>query len=56
MEYDALMEEMLAAIDAHPFGPRIYARTTPERARAEAKAANDRAKAGLRRMSRRKFT
>jgi len=44
-----LTEAMLAAIEAHPFGPRIYARTTNARARAEAEAARDRAKAGTRR-------
>ncbi len=44
-----LAEEMLNAIDAHEFGPRIYARTSPDRARAEAAAASARAKAGLRR-------
>ena len=45
----ALTEAYLEAIAAHRFGPRIYARTTPERARAEAKAARDRARADLRR-------
>ncbi|MEM1429560.1 MAG: amidase family protein [Pseudomonadota bacterium] len=44
-----LTEEMLAAIDAHEFAPRIYARMTPDRARDEALAARARAKAGLRR-------
>ena len=44
-----LTEAYLTAIDAHPFGPRIYARTTPDRARAEARAASERAAAGLRR-------
>ncbi len=44
-----LTETYLAAIEAHEFTPRIYARTTPERARAEAAAARDRARAGLRR-------
>jgi aspartyl-tRNA(Asn)/glutamyl-tRNA(Gln) amidotransferase subunit A len=43
-----LVEAQLAAIDAHPLAPRIYARMTPERARAEAMAAAGRAKAGLR--------
>lgn len=43
-----LTETYLAAIDAHPFRDRIYARVTADRARAEAKAASDRAKAGLR--------
>jgi len=41
-------EAFLAAIDAHPLGPQIYARTTPARARAEAMAAAARAKTGLR--------
>ena len=44
-----LTEVFLAAIDAHPLRDRIYARVTQDRARAEAKAASDRAKAGLRR-------
>ena len=44
-----LTEKYLSAIKAHPFGTRIYARLTEERARAEAKAASERAKAGLRR-------
>lgn len=43
-----LLEMQLAAIDAHPLAGRIYARTTPQRARAEAMAAAGRAKAGLR--------
>jgi aspartyl-tRNA(Asn)/glutamyl-tRNA(Gln) amidotransferase subunit A len=43
-----LADEMLAAIEAHPFGSRIYARTTADRARAEARAARDRAKSGVR--------
>lgn len=43
-----LVEAQLAAIDAHPLAGRIYARTTPDRARAEAMAAAGRAKAGLR--------
>ena len=42
-------EVYLAAIDSHPQAPAIYARTTPERARAEADAAAGRARAGLRR-------
>lgn len=42
-------EAFLAAADAHPDAPRIYARMTAARARAEAAAAADRAKAGLRR-------
>ncbi|MEM8788378.1 MAG: amidase family protein [Pseudomonadota bacterium] len=45
----ALTEAMLEAIDAHPHAARIYARTTPDRARAEAAAAAERAKAGTRR-------
>jgi aspartyl-tRNA(Asn)/glutamyl-tRNA(Gln) amidotransferase subunit A len=44
-----LTEAFLAAIDAAPEAARIYARLTPERARAEAMAAHDRARAGLRR-------
>ncbi|MEX2520339.1 MAG: amidase [Paracoccaceae bacterium] len=42
-------EAYLAAIETHEFADRIYARTMPERARAEADAAAARAKAGLRR-------
>ncbi len=45
----ALAETYLAAIDAHPEADRVYARLTPDRARAEAAAASARAKAGLRR-------
>jgi aspartyl-tRNA(Asn)/glutamyl-tRNA(Gln) amidotransferase subunit A len=44
-----LAEAFLDAIDTHPLAPRIYARTTPPRARGEAMAAAARAKAGLRR-------
>lgn len=44
-----LCEVYLAAIKAHEFGDRIYARLTEDRSRAEAQAASDRAKAGLRR-------
>ncbi len=44
-----LTEVYLAAIDSHPNAPAIYARTTPDRARAEAAAAAARAEAGLRR-------
>ncbi len=44
-----LTEYFLNAITAHPFGPRIYARTTPTRAQGEAMAAASRAKSGLRR-------
>lgn len=42
-------EAYLDAAEAHPMGARIYARTTRARARAEALAAHDRARAGLRR-------
>ncbi|MBS8228687.1 amidase [Vannielia litorea] len=45
----ALTEAMLDAIDAHAYGPRIYARVTRPRALAEAGAAEARAKAGTRR-------
>lgn len=44
-----LTEVYLGAIDGHPDAAAIYARATPERARAEAAAAADRATAGLRR-------
>lgn len=44
----ALTETYLAAIDAHPERERIYSVVTYDRARAEAQAAEDRAKAGLR--------
>lgn len=44
-----LTEYFLAEIEAHPHRDRIFARTTPERARAEAMAATSRAKAGQRR-------
>lgn len=44
-----LTEAWLDEIARHPHGPRIYARTTPARARAEAMAAHGRAKSGLRR-------
>jgi aspartyl-tRNA(Asn)/glutamyl-tRNA(Gln) amidotransferase subunit A len=43
-----LTEVFLAAIDAHPDTPLIYARTTPDRARAGAEAAAERARAGTR--------
>jgi aspartyl-tRNA(Asn)/glutamyl-tRNA(Gln) amidotransferase subunit A len=43
-----LTEAFLDAIDSHPLAPRIYARTTPARARGDAMAAATRAKAGLR--------
>ena len=45
----ALTDVYLAAIEGHEFKDRIYARVTADRARAEAKAASERAKAGLRR-------
>ncbi|MBT8413403.1 MAG: amidase [Boseongicola sp.] len=44
-----LTEAYLAAIETHQFSERIFARTTADRARSEAKAASDRAKVGLRR-------
>ena len=44
-----LTEHFLDQIAAHPHASRIFARTTPLRARAEAMAARSRAKAGLRR-------
>lgn len=44
-----LTEAHLDAIAAHPEAPRIYARATPDRARAEAAASASRARAGLRR-------
>ena len=44
-----LTEVHLDAIDSHPDGPAIYARTTPERARSEAAAAAARARARMRR-------
>ncbi|WP_226779794.1 amidase [Oceaniglobus trochenteri] len=43
-----LCETYLAAMDDHQFTPRIYARTTPERALDEARAAQARARAGRR--------
>lgn len=43
-----LTQAYLDAIAAHPMSARIYARTTPERALAEAGAARTRARAGLR--------
>lgn len=42
-------EGYLDAAARHPYGARIFARATPARARAEAIASHDRAKAGLRR-------
>ncbi|WP_424831648.1 amidase [Ruegeria sp.] len=44
-----LTETYLSAIDDHPHRDRIYARVTHDRARAEAKAAQERAGLGLRR-------
>ncbi|WP_271949844.1 amidase [Ruegeria faecimaris] len=44
-----LTETFLTAIAAHPHRDRIYARVTEARARAEAEAAQERAKLGLRR-------
>jgi aspartyl-tRNA(Asn)/glutamyl-tRNA(Gln) amidotransferase subunit A len=41
--------EFLDAAEVHPFGPRIYARLTRDRAMAEAAAASKRAKLGVRR-------
>ncbi|MEL6642379.1 MAG: amidase family protein [Pseudomonadota bacterium] len=43
-----LTESYLDAIAAHQFADRIYARLTPDRARAEAQAARNRAKQGQR--------
>jgi aspartyl-tRNA(Asn)/glutamyl-tRNA(Gln) amidotransferase subunit A len=45
----ALTEVYLAAIDTHEYRDRIYARVTPDRARAEAAAASARAQSGMRR-------
>lgn len=45
----ALTEVYLDAIERHEFRDRIYARVTPERARAEADAASERARLGVRR-------
>lgn len=44
----ALTEHFLTRIEAHPMSHRIYARLTPDRARAEAQAAQARAQAGRR--------
>jgi aspartyl-tRNA(Asn)/glutamyl-tRNA(Gln) amidotransferase subunit A len=41
----------LDAITAHPLSPRIYSELTPDRALAEAKDAQERARLGLRRSS-----
>ncbi len=43
-----ITEAFIEAIEAHPFGTEIYARTTFERARGEAEKASARAKAGKR--------
>ena len=45
----ALTETYLAAIDAHQYRDRIFVRVTADRARAEAAAAAQRAKSGVRR-------
>ncbi|MFP7674168.1 amidase [Marivita sp. S0852] len=45
----ALTQAFLDAIDGHEYGDRIYARLTPDRALAEAKAAQERARLKLRR-------
>ncbi|MCL3882003.1 amidase family protein [Marivita sp. GX14005] len=44
-----LTRDFLDRIDAHPYRDRIYARVTPDRALAEAGAAHERARLGLRR-------
>lgn len=44
----ALTDAMLEAIDASPYSAQIYARTTADRARAEAAAARTRAQSGTR--------
>jgi aspartyl-tRNA(Asn)/glutamyl-tRNA(Gln) amidotransferase subunit A len=46
-----LADVYLGAIEAHPFAARIYARTTPDRARTEAEAAATRARLGQRRSA-----
>lgn len=46
---EALCDTYLSAIEMHPLRDRIYARTTPERARAEAAAAAERARNDQRR-------
>jgi len=46
-----LTDTYLDAIAAHDLTPRIYARTTPDRARSEAMAARDRAASGQRRSA-----
>ena len=43
-----LAEAYLDAATSHPMAPRIYARLTKDRARAEAIAAHDRARQGFR--------
>ncbi len=45
----ALAEHFLNEINRHPLRDRIYARLTPDRAMAEARAARDRARLGVRR-------
>ncbi len=45
----ALTQTYLDAIESHPLRDRIYARVTPDRAIAEAEAASERAKQGVRR-------
>ena len=47
----ALTDTYLAAMDAHPLTPRIYARATPDRARQEARASAARAKRGQRKSA-----
>ena len=49
IDAEALTEVYLAAIDTHKYRDRIYARVTHDRARSEAAAAAERARAGLRR-------
>jgi len=44
-----LTETFLDAAQTHAYGPRVYARLTPRRALAEARAARDRARNGARR-------
>ena len=43
-----LTDAALSVIDGHELSPRIYARTTPDRARSEAEAARKRARNGVR--------
>ncbi|MGR3492329.1 MAG: amidase, partial [Shimia sp.] len=49
IDAEALTDTYLAAIDTHPDSPRIYARTTEDRARTEAAASARRAQLGQRR-------